>query len=388
MYVVRGAAAVTSGSDDGLSCRQRDDLARAQMGAVAQAADTRCTSDVDCVAVSRTTLCSDGCNDIALSKEGQRELDDARRAIEGGLCKDFTADGCSLLHLPCPGPVPGAAPRCVSGECMMASTQDDAGPLNAGSQTDAGVSAVSSISGTLISQLGTSEADAIVIPHEIELLNADTGEPFSPPIVTLSATGTGKYAFAGVPQGVNLALHVKGVGPLERAGSTYDAFSYYAPKAGDNFLRVGTASTADVASGTGAFQRMPDRAPVSGAVYLVDASDKRIGAVGCAQLFLDDQPHPALDAAQRYELATRFPTTLDKQVMTLAGLGRFYFGNVAPGAHVLKVSMDGGRTFLAEKSFFVPFARKDASAAYKEILYFVGIDISGPDPTPAGCPAD
>jgi hypothetical protein len=130
---------------------------------------------------------------------------------------------------------------------------------------------------------------------------------------------------------------------------------------------------------------MPDRAPVSGVVIVDDASGRRVDAVGCAQLFLDDYPHPALDAAQRYNSEGGLPVPLELQNKTLT-TGRFYFGNVKPGPHVLKVSMDAGQTFIAEKSFFVPIARQNASGAIKEILYVIDIDVGDLNPTPANCP--
>jgi len=73
---------------------------------------------------------------------------------------------------------------------------------------------------------------------------------------------------------------------------------------------------------------------------------------------------------------------------TLAGSGRFYFGNLAKGEHTLKVSMDGGSTFIAQRSIFVGKARQDASSPFKALLYLVGLDVKGPNPTPASCPSE
>jgi hypothetical protein len=58
---------------------------------------------------------------------------------------------------------------------------------------------------------------------------------------------------------------------------------------------------------------------------------------------------------------------------------------VVKGKHTLKVSLDGGKSFIAEKSIYVPIARAEASSEFKAIQYFVGIDIKGLNPTPASC---
>jgi hypothetical protein len=114
----------------------------------------------------------------------------------------------------------------------------------------------------------------------------------------------------------------------------------------------------------------------------VDDSGRRVGGVGCVQVFLDNEPHPARGADQRY-VAGVLPTTVDKLDHTQLS-GKFYFGNLSIGHHVLKVSADGGRTILAKKRFFIPRARQDATSAYKDVFTTIGIDVPAADPTP-GC---
>ncbi|HEX6246197.1 MAG TPA: hypothetical protein VFZ61_34975, partial [Polyangiales bacterium] len=181
-------------------------------------------------------------------------------------------------------------------------------------------------------------------------------------------------------------LHATGVGSASQQESTYDAMTLWAPSSGDTLLRnsaVGTATTPEL---TGGFVPRPDHTAVWGAVYRVDATGKRIGTVGCAQIFLDDLPSPASTADQRYILGV-LPTTIDRQVRTERS-GRWFFGNIKPGRHTFKVSVDNGQTFIAEKTVYVPLARENALSEYKAIMVNMGIDVPGPDPTPADCPAD
>jgi hypothetical protein len=105
-------------------------------------------------------------------------------------------------------------------------------------------------------------------------------------------------------------------------------------------------------------------------------------------VFLDDQPHPATSVAQRYNAANGIPTTLRRLDKTLANSGRFYFGNLPKGQHTLKVSLDDGDTFIAERSVFVGKTRAEAESPFKSLLYLVGIDVKGPNPTPANCPSE
>jgi hypothetical protein len=119
VYVARGSAAVSGGAE-GLSCKQREDLARAQMNAVVAAADGSCTVDADCQLQGYGTVCSDACSDAPVSAQGAGQIEQARSAIAQGICRDFSARGCSFLALPCVPPVPGN-PRCLANKCTLGS---------------------------------------------------------------------------------------------------------------------------------------------------------------------------------------------------------------------------------------------------------------------------
>lgn len=238
---------------------------------------------------------------------------------------------------------------------------------------------------TLISVLGQSEADAIVQSHKVELINAETGKPFDPPVETMTQEGSGKFSFKAVPRSPASWIHVIGNGkdPM----STYDSLSYSAPDSGEKFLRISTVGTAGVAEGTGGFKADPTKIAIGGAVYSVDDTGKRVGAIGCAEVMIDDKPSPAEDVDQRYVASTGLPTTLDKLKQTLGGQGKFYFGNVTPGMHTFSVKV-GGKVLDQKLSLNVPFARNGATGPFQNVLVLIGIDIPGPNPTPAGCPTE
>jgi hypothetical protein len=117
VHVVRGGASVGEGRAQELSCTQRDELARAHMGATAGSADAQCERDEDCMLGRANTLCSDSCFDAPVSAAGANELAEARDAIESGLCKDFEADDCTKIALPCISP-PGTTIGCRDRRCQ------------------------------------------------------------------------------------------------------------------------------------------------------------------------------------------------------------------------------------------------------------------------------
>lgn len=242
------------------------------------------------------------------------------------------------------------------------------------------------IEGCVVSVLANDCSGALPAPHEIELLNARTGEPL-PGFKTTSGSG-GKYAFKNVPGDIEVAVHAKGVGPADVAGSTYDSIAVHVPESGDNLMRVSSVGTAGLAGAAAGFTPADDKAALSGAVYQVNDQGRRVGAIGCAKVYLDDEPHPALSADQRYNASSGIPTTLTELQQTLANSGRFYFGNLSKGEHKLRVSLDEGRTFIAEKTVFVGKSRQEAASPFKAILYLVGIDVKGPNPTTATCPSE
>lgn len=116
VYVARGASAVTSGSSHALTCDQRTMLASSQLNAVAKSADTSCTIDLECWMDSSGSSCTHHCSTYALSTQGQADLQAARDAINGGVCKDFAADDCTVIEPPCEAP---GYPSCVAGTCQL-----------------------------------------------------------------------------------------------------------------------------------------------------------------------------------------------------------------------------------------------------------------------------
>jgi hypothetical protein len=266
------------------------------------------------------------------------------------------------------------------------SSAADAGSSDERDGEGSGPPASLDIEGCVVPVLASSCNEGLSVPHQVELLNAKTGEPL-PGFKTTSASG-GKYAFKNVPGDIEVAVHAIGVGAASEAGSTYDSISIFVPNTGEDLLRVSTVGTAGLAGAAADFKPADDRAPVTGAVYQVDATGKRIGQIGCAKVFLDSEPHPAIGADQRYNASNGIPTTLRKLDKTLANSGRFYFGNMPKGEHTFKVSLDDGKTFIAERKLFVGRSRTEADSPFKSVLYLVAIDVKGPNPTPAGCPSE
>jgi hypothetical protein len=258
-------------------------------------------------------------------------------------------------------------------------------PPNKCSWGVAGPPLPSTFTGTLVIPLGPDASVVVEEPHQIQILSAETGQPL--PWMTVSQAWTGRFTFTGVPLSPFLILHVSGEGPDDAATSTYDSLTFLAPRSGDRLVRVPTVGTGAVYPTAGGVEQLPDRAPLEGVVYRVSAGWQRIGVVGCAQVFLDQESHPALQADQRYVAADGLPTTLEKLSRTLPGNGKFYFGNLTKGLHTLRVSMDGGKTFVLERTFYLPFTRAEATSEHKDLLIDIGLDIPDSTPAPADCPA-
>jgi hypothetical protein len=252
---------------------------------------------------------------------------------------------------------------------------------------DGGAANPSTFTGTLVIPLGPDASVVVEDPHHVQLLAAETGKPLSPPLTTVSTAWTGLFTFTSVPFSPFLILHVSGKGAGDAATSTYDSLTFFAPHSGDRLVRVATVGTGAVYPAAGGVEQLPDRAPLEGVVYRVSAGGKRIGVVGCAQVFLDQERHPALQADQRYVAADGLPTTLEKLSRTLSSNGKFYFGNLTKGRHTLRVSLDGGKTILPERTFYLPLTRAEATSEHKDLLIDIGLDIPDSAPAPADCPA-
>lgn len=131
VYVAPGAAAVETSAEGGsLTCEQRTNLARTQLDALIESKvandpyATRCRIDTDCTTVSSGSSCNDSCSVYAFSKASASEIEAAKEAIGSGLCKDFSADGCKVLALPCPAPQGEIA---CAGSVQCALVRRDAG---------------------------------------------------------------------------------------------------------------------------------------------------------------------------------------------------------------------------------------------------------------------
>lgn len=248
--------------------------------------------------------------------------------------------------------------------------------------------------------VGVLDLKPVAAVHKVELLSAVTGLPLDPKAETMTADGAGTFSFKKVARDPGVWIHVIGAGPKTTTTSTYDSLSLSAPDSGDKLIRISTVGTASIAEKSGKFTADQTKIAIGGAVYQVDGTGKRIGSVGCAQVFLDDSTTPAAegadDFATRYVASTGLPAPLGTASpalnKTLAGAagGKFFIGNVPKGKHTFKVSMDGGKTFIkeAEKEIYIPFTRDEAAGDFKGFLTLIGLDVPGKDPTPAGCPTE
>lgn len=97
-----------------LECRERVDLANAQISSVVEGLDASCQTDSDCVNVSIDTACHRACGwNVSRSSEAALALAVAK--IDQSVCTPYTAAGCpSPFAPPCVPPMP----RCLDGLCQ------------------------------------------------------------------------------------------------------------------------------------------------------------------------------------------------------------------------------------------------------------------------------
>jgi hypothetical protein len=249
-------------------------------------------------------------------------------------------------------------------------------------------------SGVLITVLGKSAADFIAQSHMMELLDPQ-GMPLDPPITATTNASDGSWTFKNIPEGrPNQSdwVHVIGVGPKTDGNATYDALvladRYLYGSAPSLGVRISTVGTATYAESTGNFKAADDKIAIGGQIYSVDDTGKQVGSVGCAEVWVDDQPSPYKEFDQRYVASSGLPTDIEgpsAQLQTLTS-GKFLIGNVPKGMHTFKVTLDHGATFIGEPlTINVPFSRTDATSDLKNFLVLIGITIKGPNPTPADC---
>lgn len=237
--------------------------------------------------------------------------------------------------------------------------------------------------GTLVPILAVDTSAPVAVPHFIELLDNTTGQPLVPPVSTMTVAGTGAISITG-PKGQHI-MYVHGTG-TGSDGTTDTVLLNADVDIHDPLIRISTAGLGPLAGQTGGFTDRPDRAALTGAVYwLVD--NKRMGTIGCAKVYIDGLTAPDADSDQRYTGPSGLPVPLAMQSQTLR-TGVFYFANIKPGSHTMKVSLDDGKTFIGEETkFYIPFVRSQAKSDTKTVLAQLAYYVKGSaNPTPKECP--
>jgi hypothetical protein len=96
------------------SCAELEERARATFHSVIDA-HSACMFDVDCVAVSTATACTDACP-VAIRAQGITELAEATRMATRDLCPAMAEAGCESPRIECAR----GTPRCERFECVHA----------------------------------------------------------------------------------------------------------------------------------------------------------------------------------------------------------------------------------------------------------------------------
>jgi hypothetical protein len=250
---------------------------------------------------------------------------------------------------------------------------------DAGAAPGAGAGPGERLDLTLISFFGWSNDYFVGEPHEVIALDA-SGAPLSPALRARSHPSNGALVLAGIPSGLRPMLHVIGRGLGD--SDSHDTISLsYDSDAAANLLPVQVNGSSRVAATTGAYTPRADRAALWGSVYWRRPGGERAGSVGCAMVALDGD-----DSDLRY-VRELLPVRPAEQPATMQGARySFVFGNIAPGAHTLRVSLDGGESFVASASFHIPRARQDALGPAQDVAYALAVDVEAAfDPTPAEC---
>jgi hypothetical protein len=242
---------------------------------------------------------------------------------------------------------------------------------------------------TLVSWPSAESGGYIFDSHEILVLD-ETGAPWIPEIRTRTQRGSGRFAIRGLPADTLPSLHVIGqaTGP---SGSHDSVLLHYDRSAGMPFVALASNGTTQVAQTTSLVTNRPDRAALWGTIYWRPRGGVRQDSVGCALVALDGAPvGDDLGSGLRY-VYDLLPTLEGDSMeidQTVGGSRRsFYYGNIAPGPHTVRVSLDGGKSFVAESSFVIGRTRADALGVAREIAYDLAIDVeASSDPTPRDCP--
>ena len=109
------AGLCTTQPDTGPSCSDLTARMQADLHAVTDTADTKCTTDADCDVVMLVNGCMESCTYVPASKSNgapaiRNELD----FIDMAECPGFAQAGCTVTRLPCVSP---PTPKCNAGAC-------------------------------------------------------------------------------------------------------------------------------------------------------------------------------------------------------------------------------------------------------------------------------
>lgn len=240
---------------------------------------------------------------------------------------------------------------------------------------------------TLVMLLAADDSDPIRGSYQVDVLDSETGLLLDPPGSVETEPQTGRVSFS-VPEQQVVNLHVNGKGSAP--DELFDFVSLnHSPGDGVSLLRASPIGLASLAQNTAGYGPLPDRAEVYGTVYWRPAGGTRRATVSGAQVFIDGAATGIDDSiSQRHTSDTGLPTTL-QQLSCTKERGQFFIGNIGPGPHTARVSLDGGATFLGQPTHFViATTRQQARGAYKSIGYVLPIDLDLAEaPTPGGsCP--
>lgn len=287
----------------------------------------------------------------------------------------------------------GADWVCRDGHCRQGSRAGDVEPpvVDAGDvevpvEQDPGSDSDSTqLEVTLLSLLSQGASDPFTTPLEVLALDSTTGQPLEPPVRATSEAGTGRVVLDIDPESNVPSLQVVGAGSGEEDAHDSVHLNFVAEYE-PGLLWVGQNGLADLPATTGEYQDRADRAPLMGAIYWHRKDGPREGTVGCAKVFLDGSSSEMDDDSdQRYVAENGLPTSPSRLTQTLP-TGGFHFGNLTTGRHTLRVSVDGGQSFLGAEEFVVSRARQDALGPSPNILYVLSIDLEAEsDPTPEDC---
>lgn len=220
----------------------------------------------------------------------------------------------------------------------------------------------------------------------VEVLEGDNGLPLRPPVTGVSRTDG------------RVTLTVDRCRPFAvkaRGNDNYiDTFtSQLQPAASgqpDALIRMASNNWTTVIPAVAQYPVMPDRAPVTGAVYWKTPDMPLYDVVGCAQIETPSGTVPD-DWALRYFMAALPSSPSDWPLGrgTRKNDGRFFLGNVTPGIHTLVATVNGEQLGKTDVVVFPRSMGGTRVSGSPELLFLAGIYVDAPagavNPTPADC---